>query len=963
MPEENVTTKFKVDISDLKKSISEANKDIKLYKAELANASAGMKKGTESADSLTKKIEAQSKIVEAEKAKLQALKDELARYESKISDGAKTVDNLTRRHEEAAKAFGADSEQAQALAKQLEKAQAAQERNVTAAENLRLKIIQQDTAVKNAEGQVQNYSSALTDLQKGEDKADDSTDKLGKSFEESGKDAEKATSGGLSAFTVALGNLASNAITSAIKKLEELGKAAVDAFEDFDAGRDALIKATGATGEAADELTAVYSATAKTIGGDLETVGALIGEVNTRFGYTGEKLSEVSADFAKFSDITGMDAVSAVQAVSKALAGAGMDAEDYSELLDKLAAASQASGISSDTLAAGLQKYGAQMRSIGYSTDDTIALLSQFEKSGVNAETALKGLQTASISWTKEGKNAKDELSAVIREIEKMPNSTDAAQKAIEVFGKKAGLELSDVIRSGRFEFSEFADVVAGSAGTVNSTFEETQSGIDKIKIAAQGLSVTFGEAAGKLVEGFAPGIENIIKLFTDVISGDDEAEDELADAIGGFVETALDKAVGALPAAVGFVTRLVGKLVGALAEAAPDVVSGIGVAIRTVINGLTGFLPNLIDSVLMAIPEVCNALLEAAPQVIKATLTLAERVAKKIPEAITKLTEYLPLLVQGVSDFLVTQTPVIVQSAIGIVTGLVQALPTVIQALVDALPRIFKTLTGSFSDYAPMILQACLDLVSMLVESAPELAKTIYPMIPQIMDTLVESVMNFIPVWIETLSIIFDMVASAIPGLWENVKQAFSKVFEMWKTNIFDRARDAFTELWDIIKEKATTIGTFIGDTVGGAFKTAINAVLETMENNLNFAPRAINKAIDAINKLPGVSIDPIPEIELPRLEKGAIIDRETVATVGENGKEAIIPLEKNKAGIREIAQVLRDEMNDVKYGSTGVGSHVQTGTTVNMTQNISSPKALSAYEVWRQTQNMINLIKVQGV
>lgn len=963
MPEENVTTKFKVDISDLKKSISEANKDIKLYKAELANASAGMKKGTESADSLTKKIEAQSKIVEAEKAKLQALKDELARYESKISDGAKTVDNLTRRHEEAAKAFGADSEQAQALAKQLEKAQAAQERNVTAAENLRLKIIQQDTAVKNAEGQVQNYSSALTDLQKGEDKADDSTDKLGKSFEESGKDAEKATSGGLSAFTVALGNLASNVITSAIKKLEELGKAAVDAFEDFDAGRDALIKATGATGEAADELTAVYSATAKTIGGDLETVGALIGEVNTRFGYTGEKLSEVSADFAKFSDITGMDAVSAVQAVSKALAGAGMDAEDYSELLDKLAAASQASGISSDTLAAGLQKYGAQMRSIGYSTDDTIALLSQFEKSGVNAETALKGLQTASISWTKEGKNAKDELSAVIREIEKMPNSTDAAQKAIEVFGKKAGLELADVIRSGRFEFSAFADVVAGSAGTVSSTFEETQSGIDKIKIAAQGLSVTFGEAAGKLVDEFAPGIENIIGLFGKVISGDTDAEDELADALTDFVSAALDKAVSALPSAVGFASRLLGKLVQVITEAAPDAVKAVGAVVKNIVLGFTGFLPTLIDTIADAIPEVIDALFEVAPKIISAVLTLAERIANRLPEFITKIVEYVPTLVQNIADFLVTQTPIIVQSAIDIFTGLIEALPGIMQSLVDALPNLIQTLTTFISENAPMILDSIIKIAEALVKAAPEIAKAIYPMIPQIADALIDGAANFIPIWIGTAKTMFKKLVEAMPQLWEDLKTSAENIFKLWKENIFDRARDAFTELWGIVKEKATTIGTFIGDTVGGAFKTAINAVLETLESNLNFAPRAINKAIDAINKLPGVSIDPIPEIELPRLEKGAIIDRETDVTVGENGKEAIIPLEKNKAGIREIAQVLRNEMGGVKYGSGGSGSPVQSGTTVNMTQNISSPKALSAYEVWRQTQNMINLIKVQGV
>lgn len=949
MPEENVTTKFRVDVSDLKKNITEANRQVKQYKAELANASAGMKKGEESAESLTKKIEAQSKIVEAEKKKLEAMKAELAKYETAAKNGSRTVEDLARKHEEATKAFGENSEEAQKLAKQLDAAKAAQERNLKAVDDLRLKIVNQDTAVKNAEGQVRNFSEQLDGLQKEE--------------KETGDEAEKTTNGGLQAFSVALGNLAANVITAVIKKLGDMGKAAIDAFEKFDAGRDALIKATGASGEAADELTAAYSSVAKSVSGDLEDIGAAVGEVNTRFGYTGAELSKVSEDFMRFSEITGMDAVAAVQSVSKALTGAGMDAEEYSVLIDKLAAASQASGIQTDTLAQNLQKYGTQMRSIGYDVDDTIALLSQFEKSGVNAETAMKGLQTANIAWTKEGKNAKDELAAVIKEIEKAPSSTEAAQKAIETFGNKAGTELADAIRSGRFEFEDFSKVVAGSSGTVGRTFEETQSGIDKIKLAAQGLSVTFGEAAGKLVEEFAPGIENIVSLFTKVISGDDEAEDELADAIGGFVETALDKAVGALPAAVGFVTRLAGKLVEALAEAAPDVVSGIGVAIRTVINGLTGFLPNLIDSVLMAIPEVCNALLEAAPQVIKATLTLAERVAKKIPEAITKLTEYLPLLVQGVSDFLVTQTPVIVQSAIDIVAGLVQALPTVIQALVDALPRIFKTLTGFFSDYAPMILQACLDLVSMLVESAPDLAKAIYPMIPQIMDTLVESVMNFIPVWIETLSTMFDMVASAIPGLWESVKESFAEVFDLWKTNIFDRARDAFGEIWDHIKEKVAPVGQKIGDAIGGAFKATLNSAIDFIEERLNAIPNAINAAIDTLNALPGVNISPMDTITLPRLANGGIVDRATPALIGEAGKEAIVPLGRNKSGLKEIARLLREEIANSSSAGTMKNIVAGTGTNVALTQNITSPKALSAYDTWRQTRNMLNLVKLQGV
>ena len=42
MPEKNFTTKFKVDISDLKKNITEANKQIKLANATFKAETAGM---------------------------------------------------------------------------------------------------------------------------------------------------------------------------------------------------------------------------------------------------------------------------------------------------------------------------------------------------------------------------------------------------------------------------------------------------------------------------------------------------------------------------------------------------------------------------------------------------------------------------------------------------------------------------------------------------------------------------------------------------------------------------------------------------------------------------------------------------------------------------------------------------------------------------------------------------------
>ena len=64
--DDNFTAKFKIDVSDLKKGIEEANKSVKLANAEFKNAVAGMDDWSKSADGLSAKIKQQQSVVEAE---------------------------------------------------------------------------------------------------------------------------------------------------------------------------------------------------------------------------------------------------------------------------------------------------------------------------------------------------------------------------------------------------------------------------------------------------------------------------------------------------------------------------------------------------------------------------------------------------------------------------------------------------------------------------------------------------------------------------------------------------------------------------------------------------------------------------------------------------------------------------------------------------------------------------------
>lgn len=563
------------------------------------------------------------------------------------------------------------------------------------------------------------------------------------------------------------------------------------------------------------------------------------------------------------------------------------------------------------------------------------------------------------------------------------------AQYAAMLAGKNGLSGFLAIVNSSDEDFDKLTESIYNSEGAAEEMArimnDNLEGSLTLLSSAADGFKkAIYDKISAPLNDLVKQVTANIMPALTGVVEGTPGAADQLADGISNLFSNALKTAAKLLPRAVDAIGAVLGALGDAIVRQAPEatdtavklleqildgvvnaipgIVKGLGRIIKALANGLGEFVPHMAESIVDAVPELMDAVFEALPVIIKALLRLTEKIAEKLPELIVKIAEYLPELVQGVADFLVEQTPVIIQSVIGIVTGLVQALPGIMQALVDALPGLLKTLTDFMADNAPMLLQAVLDIVGALVKAAPEIAKAIYPMIPQIMDILVAGVMDFIPVWLDTARTMFGMLADAVPDLWRGVKDASATAFKEWKTNICDRARDAFGEIWDHIKDMVTPVGKKIGDAVGGAFKTTINAVLDHIEERLNSIPNAINGAIDLLNALPGVSISPMDSITLPRLAKGGIVNRSTLAQIGENGREAIIPLEKNKAGLREIARLLQGEMKGAAgSGAPGVSGKQNQGVTINMTQNNTSPKALSAYEIWRQSKNMATLIKLQ--
>lgn len=286
--------------------------------------------------------------------------------------------------------------------------------------------------------------------------------------------------------------------------------AAVAAMDAVDEGLDTVAQKTGATGEEAKGLEAVYRDVAAKIPGSFGDIGAAVGELNTRLNFTGDTLRSASEQFLKFAKINNMDVNSSVQLVTRAMGDASIPASEYSSVLDALTVAGQKSGISMDTLTTNLAKYGAPMRALGVGTQEAIAMFAGWEKAGVNTEIAFSGMKKAISNWGAAGKDSTQEFKKTLEAIKACPDIASATSKAIEVFGAKAGPDLADAIKSGRFEVEEYTAALANSGGAVDSTYGKIVDEVDDSKLALQNLQLGVHDLGETMAKSLGPVLLDI---------------------------------------------------------------------------------------------------------------------------------------------------------------------------------------------------------------------------------------------------------------------------------------------------------------------------------------------------------------------------------------------------------------------------------------------------------------------
>ncbi|HEK4503514.1 TPA: phage tail tape measure protein [Staphylococcus aureus] len=619
------------------------------------------------------------------------------------------------------------------LAKQYDKVSQEQGENSTKAQNLRQEYNKQANELNFLEKELEKTTAEFEEFKKAQVEAQRMAEsgwgKTSKMFENMGPKLTKMGDG-----LKSVGKGLSIGITAPV-----LGIAAASgkAFAEVDKGLDTVTQATGATGSELKKLQNSFKDVYGNFPADAETVGGVLGEVNTRLGFTGKELENATESFLKFSHITGSDGVQAVQLITRAMGDAGIEASEYQSVLDMVAKAAQASGISVDTLADSITKYGAPMRAMGFEMKESIALFSQWEKSGVNTEIAFSGLKKAISNWGKAGKNPREEFKKTLAEIEKTPDIASATSLAIEAFGAKAGPDLADAIKGGRFSYQEFLKTIEDSQGTVNQTFKDSESGSERFKVAMNKLKLVGADVWTSIESAFAPVMEELIKKLSIAVDWFSNLSDgsKRSIVIFGGIAAAISPVVfglGAFISTIGNAVTVLAPLLAGIAKA----------------DGLISFLSTkvpILGTVFTALTGPIGIVLG-----VLAGLAVAFTIAYKKSEtfrnfvngAINSVKQTFSNFIQFIQPFIDSVKNIFKQAVL---------------AIVDFAKDIWSQINGFFNENGISIVQALQNICNFI--------KAIF-----------EFILNFVikpimfAIW-QVMQFIWPAVKALIVSTWENIK------------------------------------------------------------------------------------------------------------------------------------------------------------------------------------------------
>lgn len=174
----------------------------------------------------------------------------------------------------------------------------------------------------------------------------------------------------------------------------------------------------------------------------------------------------------------------------------------------------------------------------------------------------------------------------------------------------------------------------------------------------------------------------------------------------------------------------------------------------------------------------------------------------------------------------------------------------------------------------------------------------------------------------LENFSNMVQFISSLCSGDWKNAmgrmgeaaSQAVTNIKNVF-SNIPNWFKNTFSDAWSKVQQvfsKGGQVFAGIQDGITSTFRKVVNNLISGLNTIIRIPFRNINNMLNKIRSIKIMDLSPFGSLwpqnpitvpSIPYLAKGGIINQPTLAMVGEAGKEAVMPLEKNTDWIDKLA------------------------------------------------------------
>ena len=546
-----------------------------------------------------------------------------------------------------------------------------------------------------------------------------------------------------------------------------------------------------------------------------------------------------------------------VAALGAAIVGLSESTEEYRTNQAKLETAFEAAGSSAETAT---QTYNDLYRVLG---DDDVAV----EAAGHLAQ--LTTNQADLSEWT----NICQGVYATFGDslpIESLTEAANETAKTGEVTGALAdalnwaGIKEDDFAES-LFWCNSEAEREALIRETLNGQYSEAAAAYEenaKQVLAANEAQAKLNEALGTLGEVVTP--------------------------IATLLKTALADTLASLTPQLELVASGLDDITNGIEGGAEKLGEGLTNILLSLVDRIVELAPKIIDLIIDIIPQITGAILGALPSILEAAIKIVvkviEGIAEVLPTVVDQIVAIIPVLIQTLID----NIPALLNAAITLLMAIVDAIPVIIVNLVDALPDLIDSLLDTLLANLPVLLDAAITLLMAIVDAIPKIIPPIVKALPRIISSIVDALINATPTLIQGGIQMFMALVQSIPKVVPELIRGLGTMVKAIKDNLIEKIKKLLSFKWKWPKVKMPSLSV-------------------TWKNSPAWLAEAA--------KL--VGLQGVPSFKLNWNAMGGVFDKPTVfgyggslQGIGENGAEAVVPLENNLGWLDKLATMLSERL-----------------------------------------------------